>query len=112
MRSSLREPRGLSRTGVALSLTVYLGLLWPSRAFPPNLGIVGTIEDLRELLLDFAQTRGAQLERRLIDCGMSALFRQPGVEVAQISDFLAKAGEMFRDIWHPFDHTPYLVNLR
>ncbi len=41
---------------------------------------------------------------------MPALFRETGVQVSQVGDFLAKAGEMFRDIGHPLDHTPYLQN--
>ena len=77
-------------------------MLRPARPFPPDLGIVGTVENLRQLLFDLAQTVGAQLESRLIDGRVLALFRETGIQAAEIGDFLAKAGEVFRDIWHLF----------
>jgi hypothetical protein len=61
-------------------------------------------------LFDLAKTGGAQLESRLIESIVPALFGETGVQVAQISDFLAKAGEVFRDIGHLFDHTLYFFN--
>ena len=79
--------------------------------FPPDGGIVGTVEHLRQFLLDLAQAVGAQLERGLIDRIVPTFFRESGIQVAQIGNFLAKAGEMFRNIWHLLDHTPNLVNV-
>jgi hypothetical protein len=89
-----------------------LRLLRPARSFPPNLGIVRTVQHAREFLFDLAKTGGAQLESRLIESIVPALFGETGVQVAQISDFLAKAGEVFRDVGHPFDHTLYFSNCR
>src|SRR5258708_5673317 len=37
---------------------------------------------------------------------MLALFRKTGIHLPQIGDFLAKAGEVFRDIRHHLDDTP------
>ena len=75
-------------------------MLRPASPFPPNLGIVGTVQDRRQFLLDLAQANRTKLKSRLIDRSVSALFGEPGIQVAQISYFLAKAGETFRDIWH------------
>src|SRR6202035_2930291 len=61
---------------------------------------------------DLSKTGGAQLESRLIESIVPALFGETGVQVAQISDFLAKAGEVFRDVGHLFDHTLYFSNCR
>src|ERR1700751_1615871 len=89
-----------------------LRLLRPARSFPPDLGIVRTVEHGRQFLLDLAQAVGAQLEGSLIDRIVSALFRETSVEVTQISNFLAKAGEVFRDIGHLFHHTLYFCECR
>lgn len=87
-----------------------LRLLLSSGSFPPDFGIVGAIEHVRQFLFDLAQSVGAQLESGLIEGIVPSLFRETGVQVAQISDFLAKAGEVFRDIGHLFDHTLYFPN--
>ena len=76
-----------------------------------TLGSLGRF-GLRQFLLDLAQTYSAQLKGGLIERRMPALFREAGIQVAQIGDFLTKAGETFRDIWHLFDHTLYLPQRR
>jgi hypothetical protein len=86
-----------------------LGLLPSSGSLPPDLGIVGTIQHVRQLLFDFAQAVGAQLESCLIQRIVPALFGETGVQVTQIGNFLTKAGEVFRDIGHRFDHTLYIL---
>lgn len=88
-----------------VSRQIPLALRWllrPASPLPPDLRIVGAVENLGQFQFDLAQAIGAQLESGLIDRIVSALFRQSGVQVAQIRDFLAKAGEMFRNIWHLF----------
>lgn len=81
--------------------------LLPSCSLPPDFGIVGAIKHVRQFLFDFAQTVGAQFECRLIEGIVAALFRETGVQVAQIGDFLAKAGEVFRNVGHHLHHTLY-----
>jgi len=76
------------------------------KILPPNLGIVGTVEHLRQFLLDLPQAIGAQFESRLVNRRVLALFRKTGIHLPQIGDFLAKAGEVFRDIRHQLDDTP------
>lgn len=71
-----------------------------AKIFPPHLGIVGTVEHLRQFLLDLAQSVGSQLKGRLVNRRMLALFRETRIHVPQIGDFLAEAGEVFRDIRH------------
>ncbi len=78
----------------------------PAGSLPPDLRIVGTVENLGQFLLDLAQADGSKLESGLIKRIVSALFRKAGIQVAQIGDFLTKAGETFGDIWHLFHHTP------
>jgi hypothetical protein len=43
----------------------------------------------------------------LIDRIVAGFFRETGIEVAQISNFLAKTGEVFRNVWHLLHHTLY-----
>src|ERR1700686_5422738 len=85
-----------------------LRLLLPAGSLPPDFGIFRTIEHVRQFLFDLAQTGGAELECRLIESIVTALFCETGVQVAQVGDFLTKAGEVFRNIGHLFHHTPYL----
>lgn len=89
-----------------------LRLLLPSGSLPPNLGIIRTIEHVRQFLLNLAQPVGAQFEGGLIERIVAAFFGETGVEIAQIRNFLTKAGEVFRDIGHLLDHTLYLPNRR
>src|ERR1039458_4180293 len=87
-----------------------LRLLLPAGSLPPDLRVVWTIEHVRQFLFDLAQARGGQLKSGLIERIVPALFCETGVQVAQISDFLAKAGEVFRNVGHLFHHTPYFPN--
>ena len=79
------------------------------KILPPNLGIVRTVKHLRQFLLDLPQAIGSQLEGGLVDWRMLALFRKTSIHLPQIGDFLAKAGEVFRDIRHLLDDTPLLA---
>jgi hypothetical protein len=81
-----------------------------SRPFPPDFWIVGTVQHLRQFELDFAQAVGAQFQSSLVQRRVVALLGETGVQVAKVGNFLAEAGEMFCDVRHLFDHTPYLRN--
>ena len=67
------------------------------------------IHHFGQFLLDLAQAVSPQLKRSLIERGVGALAGDAArIHVPQINDFLAEAGEMFRDIRHLLNHTPYL----
>jgi len=68
--------------------------------FPPYSGILGTVQHLRQFFLNLSQAVGAHFHRRLVNLAVRGLQRRPLVHVAQIRDFLTKAGEMFQNIGH------------
>ena len=78
-----------------------LGYAVPSAAlFPPYSGIFGTVQHLRQFLLDLGQAVGAHFHRRLVNLTIRGFERGSLVHIPQIRDFLTKAGEMFQNIGH------------
>ena len=73
--------------------------------FPPDLGVLGTVEHLGQFLLNLTQTSGAKFEGGLLHFAVHTLSRVTGIHVLEVADFLAQAGEEIFDIRHLFNHT-------
>ena len=86
--------------GFSLIAARLSGASTTAKPLPPDCGIVGTVENLRQLLLDFQQASGAHFQGGPVYRAVRALLRIASIEVPQICDFVAQAGEMFRDIRH------------
>src|SRR5262249_4877296 len=73
---------------------------------PPYCRIGRAIQHGGQFFLDAEQARLAQFNSRSLDRIVLAAFGIASVHFAQVSYFLAKAGEVFRDVIHCSYHTP------
>jgi hypothetical protein len=85
---------------IILETALLCDAIAPAALFPPHGRIFRAVQHLGQFFLDFRQPVSAHFHCRLVDLAVRTPVNRTGVHVAQIRDFLTKAGEMFQDIWH------------